>query len=79
MSELNDEKNTMLYFLAGVGVGALIGAAAGLLLAPKPGAETRAELGEKFEDLRSKVTDWMKERRSKAGVTREHSADEVGA
>ena len=79
MSDNNDDKNIMLFFLAGVGVGALIGAAAGLLLAPKPGAETRAELGQKVEELRSKVGDWVKERRQKAGVSREHLSDEVGA
>ena len=50
MSE-HEEKNAMLYLLAGVGIGAIIGAAAGLLFAPKAGSETRAELGEKFKEL----------------------------
>lgn len=75
----NDEKNVMLYFLAGVGVGALVGAAAGLLLAPKAGTETRAELTERFDELKTKVTDWMREKRDKARGAVESAADEVGA
>lgn len=69
--------NAMLYFLAGVGVGALIGAAAGLLLAPKPGAETRADLSHKFDELKAKVQEYIRERRQKKGVP--ESADEAGA
>lgn len=79
MQENNDDKNVMLYFLAGVGVGALIGAAAGLLMAPKPGAETRADLGTKFDELKTKVTDWMKEKRNKVSAAMEQTADEAGA
>lgn len=76
MSE-HEEKNAMLYLLAGVGIGAIIGAAAGLLFAPKAGSETRAELGEKFKELKSKTDEWVAERRAK----RENNAlaEEVGA
>jgi len=79
MAENNhDERSVMIYFLAGVGVGALIGAAAGILLAPRSGAETREELARKFDELKNRVTDWMRERRERktAGV---HTADEAGA
>ncbi|MEW5884696.1 MAG: YtxH domain-containing protein [Armatimonadota bacterium] len=69
--------NAMLYFLAGVGVGALIGAAAGLLLAPRPGAETRADLSHKFDELKAKVQEYIRERRQKKGAP--ESADEAGA
>jgi|GEM_PF-3024024 len=69
--------NAMLYFLAGVGVGALIGAAAGLLLAPRPGAETRANLSHKFDELKAKVQEYVRERRHKKGAP--ESADEAGA
>lgn len=81
MSNESDDKNVMLYFLAGVGLGALVGAAAGLLLAPKSGAETREDLVKKFDDLKSKVTTWNEERKTKAavGAGAGRSSDEVGA
>ncbi|MFA6319183.1 MAG: YtxH domain-containing protein [Elusimicrobiota bacterium] len=44
----NDNGNGLTMFL----FGAVVGAAAGLLLAPRPGSETREQLG-----------DWLKERR----------------
>jgi gas vesicle protein len=71
--------NAMLYFLAGVGVGALIGAAAGLLMAPKPGAETRADLSQKFDELKAKVQEYIREKRKKAEKIAEQAADEAGA
>lgn len=74
----NNEKNVMLYFLAGVGVGALIGAAAGLLLAPKSGAETREDLARKFDELKHKIADWAKARREGKAVAAT-STDEAGA
>ncbi|KAA0229112.1 MAG: hypothetical protein AKCLJLPJ_00192 [Fimbriimonadales bacterium] len=79
MSSNNGDKNVLLYFLAGVGVGALIGAAAGLLLAPKPGAETRQDLARKYDELKNKVTDWMRERKEKRAAAGVASSDEVGA
>jgi gas vesicle protein len=79
MHEHDDEKSTWLYFMAGVGVGALIGAAAGLLFAPKSGVETREDLSKKFDDLKHKVSDWMKERKEKKATGVAQSPDEVGA
>lgn len=81
MSKESDEKNVMLYFLAGVGLGALVGAAAGLLLAPKSGAETREDLVKKFDDLKNKVSKWNEERKTKAavGAGSGRSPDEAGA
>ena len=74
----SEEKGVMVYFLAGVGVGALIGAAAGLLLAPKPGTETRDELSHKFDDLKHRVGDWVREKKNKAGQAVENAIDEAG-
>ena len=68
----------MVYFLAGVGVGALIGAAAGLLLAPKAGTETREELGHKLDDIKHRVGDWVKEKKNKATAAVENAIDEAG-
>ena len=76
MSE-NDEKNVLLYMLAGVGLGALIGAAAGLLFAPKPGSEMREDIAEKFKELKGKTEEWIQEQRNKRGVS--DALEEVGA
>jgi gas vesicle protein len=67
----------MIYMLAGVGLGAIIGAAAGLLFAPKAGNELRDDLGEKFKELKGKSEEWIAEQRAKRAV--DQAVDEVGA
>lgn len=60
MSHNNEENSVLLDFLAGIGIGAIIGAATALLLAPKPGAETREDLKGAIDDLKvraNKVVD----------------------
>ena len=42
-------------FIAGLVVGGLIGAAIGILYAPKSGKETREEIGQKADELLSKA------------------------
>lgn len=74
----SEDKGVMVYFLAGVGVGALIGAAAGLLLAPKTGTETREELAHKLDDIKHRVGDWVKEKKNKATAAVENAIDEAG-
>lgn len=73
----HDDKNVMLYMLAGIGLGALIGAAAGLLFAPKPGAEIREDLAEKLKELKGKTDEWVAEQKAKRGVS--EALEEVGA
>ena len=73
----NDEKNVLLYMLAGVGLGALIGAAAGLLFAPKPGSELREDIADKFKELKGKTEEWIQEQRARKGVS--EALEEVGA
>ena len=73
----NDEKNVLLYMLAGVGLGALIGAAAGLLFAPKPGSELRDDIADKYRELKGKTEEWIQEQRAKRGVS--ETLEEVGA
>lgn len=65
MSNDREESNVVLYMLAGVGLGAIIGAAAGLLFAPKSGAETREDLANKFKELKGKTDEWISEQRAK--------------
>lgn len=55
MSNEHEEKSVVLNFLAGMGLGALIGAATALLLAPKSGTETRQDIVNATEDLRTKA------------------------
>ena len=57
MSNNDDEKSVLLSVLAGIGIGVLVGAVAGLLLAPKSGQETRDDLGKTIGDLSDKVTE----------------------
>ncbi len=42
-------------FIAALLAGALVGAAAGIILAPKPGKETRGLLGVRATEIRSKA------------------------
>ena len=76
MSNHNDD-NALIYVLAGVGLGAIIGAAAGLLFAPKAGTETQAELAEKFKELKSKTDEWIAEQKNKKPLPAD--SGEVGA
>ena len=53
--EQDDERSVVLNFLAGMGLGALIGAATALLLAPKSGRETREDIKTAADELRTKA------------------------
>ena len=66
-------------FLAGVGIGGLIGAALGLLLAPQTGEESREHVGD-FVD--SKKADWdeaVNEGRAAAEQARAEMASDASA
>jgi gas vesicle protein len=71
MSHRDDDANVVMYLLAGVGLGAIIGAAAGLLFAPKPGTELRQDIGDKFKELKGKTNEWVAEQRAKRGSASE--------
>jgi gas vesicle protein len=51
--------------LAGIGLGALVGAMAALLLAPSSGAETRTQIRETADDVLGKLRDSVDELRGK--------------
>ena len=55
MNSDREEKNVVINFLAGLGLGALIGAATALMLAPKAGSETRQDIASAADDLRKKA------------------------
>lgn len=50
-----EEKGVFLNFLAGMGIGALIGAATALLVAPKAGSETREDIKHCTDDIKNKA------------------------
>lgn len=76
MSHRDDDTNVMIYMLAGVGLGAIIGAAAGLLFAPKAGTEIRGDISDRFKELKGKTEEWIAEQRAKRAVG--ESAEELG-
>ena len=73
----HDEKSGLIYLLAGIGIGAIIGTAAGMLFAPKAGSQTRDELGEKIKELKSKTEEWISEQRAKKAAKEQPSEETV--
>ncbi len=57
MANNEEDRGVLVSVLAGIGIGVLVGAVAGLLLAPKSGQETRDDLGKAMSDLSDKVTE----------------------
>lgn len=59
----SDERNPnpLSYFALGLGLGIVAGALAGLLLAPKPGKETRGELLEKAKKAANELKGRLEE------------------
>ncbi len=53
-------------FFTGVVIGAALGAVAGILLAPKSGAETREMLGEMASDMAKKTDETVQDIKRKA-------------
>ena len=64
MSE-GERNDTLLSLLAGVGIGALVGATAALLVAPQSGQETRTQIRGTADDLLVKLRDTVEELRGK--------------
>ncbi|MBN8691432.1 MAG: YtxH domain-containing protein [Armatimonadetes bacterium] len=81
MSDNNQNGNSLIYLLAGFGLGVLVGAAAGLMYAPKEGKELRAEVGDKLKEVKGKTQEWVSEQKSKRNSLAAANVDveEVGA
>lgn len=84
----NGGGNSLLYMLAGFGLGAIVGSVAGLLFAPKEGKELREdvankakEVGGKAKELKEKTEGWVNEQRNKRAslAAAVDSSEEVGA
>ncbi|NUQ69480.1 MAG: YtxH domain-containing protein [Chthonomonadales bacterium] len=57
MENQDNERSVMVSVLAGIGIGVLVGAIAGLLFAPKPGSEVRENVGHTLSDLGHKISE----------------------
>ena len=69
MSDQDRSSDSVLSLLAGIGLGALVGAMAALLLAPNSGAETRTQIRETADDVLGKLRESVDDLR--------HKVDEV--
>ena len=65
-------------FVSGFFLGAIIGGVAGILLAPKAGSETRAELREQSETWRARAEELAAKAREQLGPTMEGIRERVG-
>jgi gas vesicle protein len=57
VSDQDRSSDSVLSLLAGIGLGALVGAMAALLLAPQSGADTRTQIRETADDVLGKLRD----------------------
>jgi gas vesicle protein len=65
VSDQDRSSDSVLSLLAGIGLGALVGAMAALLLAPHSGAETRTQLRETADDVLHKLRESVDDLRTK--------------
>jgi gas vesicle protein len=74
----HDERSGVLYLLAGIGLGVLIGAVLGLLFAPKSGEELRSDLSQRLHDLSEKVRELSQQIYERGGETVRNLREKVG-
>ncbi len=90
MSDQHDERNIIANFLLGLGIGAIIGGATALLLAPKAGSETREDIKHATDEFKQKATkvaqdltesgeELIKKSREMLEVTKEKVQDAIDA
>ena len=71
------ENDSGLSFVSGFLLGGLVGGVVGMLLAPKPGEETRADLVGKSQLLRSRAEEIAAQINANIAPTRESVRDQV--
>ncbi len=74
---LKEADDRGMSFTSGLLIGALIGVAAGILLAPKPGAQTRAELSAQVKHWRSKAEETAARMCERAGCIMDSTRETV--
>ena len=90
MCDNHDERHVIGNFLLGLGIGALIGGATALLLAPKAGSETRQDIKQATDEFKQKATkvaqdltesgeELIKKSREMLEVTKEKVQDAIEA
>jgi gas vesicle protein len=79
MEQQDNEKSVMVSVLAGIGIGVIVGAIAGLLFAPRTGTETRETIGTTLKDLGNKIADLSQEVTAKVRTVVENTKQEVQA
>ena len=77
MANNDEDKSVLVSVLAGIGIGVLVGAVAGLLLAPKSGQETREDLTRSLGELSDKVTELGKNVGTKVTAVVERTRGQV--
>lgn len=70
-----ERESNMLSLISVFAIGALIGAAMALLMAPQSGPETRMMLKDKSTEIRDKAVGTAEETRARAG----HTLDEISS
>lgn len=72
------DNNSGWSFTTGLLIGSIVGVVAGVLLAPKPGDQTRAELIEQSETWRTRAEELAARVRERVGPTVEMVRERVG-
>lgn len=74
---MSDDSGDFGAFMAGLVVGGLVGAAAALLMAPQSGAETRAEIAAKSEELRKAGSEQFHQYSERAETTIRDTSEQI--
>ena len=77
MEHNDNERSVLISVLAGIGVGVLVGAIAGLLLAPRAGAETRQNIGTTLSEMGQKISELSQQVASRVRTAVEHGKQAV--